>query len=595
VKRFKELITDSGKQKAKSGKRKVRSYSYCSLCCALCSILFAACLSAAAYADDPLDKMRDETVSYFRPLTGRILTVEDRKVTINLGSKDSVKPGMRMNILEEEAPFRHPVTGEPLGRIEALTGKLAIKEVGTDSATGEVIEGSAKEGNKVRISEIPVNLLFWQSRDIDWYGADAYYKKLKETGRFNLMDTSIETEDPVKIVEEAKRLHAQAALLLTSQKTNSGMLLIQKLLWVPDGFVFFETSAAVDLAYAKQLRSGDEFFKLQKEGSSLELPLPVDAKLITVCDVAGDGKKQVAVSTGKDIMFFTLGADLHPALGGTTITGSTRDDHLWLDSIDLNRNGRDEIIVTSMRGDEVVSFIYELKDTKFDLLYKGDVFLRRLGDRLIAQEYSRSEGFSGEVFEIVWSGGYKKEKSLKLPKGVNIYDFMIFEDPHKGRLLLAYDEWGFLNVYDEKNMRIWRSKNATGGFLRTFKKDRTYSREVSTTLIDTTMIDRGEWSVKDRLLLKNKEILFVDRTPVMDMIRGLGYSSSRIKSLWWNGLSMEESTLVDDVNGNIFDYACADQKILLLARPMFGIKPGNILKGESPLGTYLYIYTMKGI
>ncbi len=478
MKQCKELTADSVEHRMRSKKQKIRSYFSYSLYYALCSVIFAVCFGAVAYADNSLDRMRDETVSYFKPLTGRILTVEDKKVTINLGIKDSAKPGMRLNILREEAPFKHPVTGEPLGRLEAFMGKLVIKEVGADSSTGEVIEGGAKEGDKVRISEIPVNLLFCQSRDTDWYTSDSYYRKLKETGRFNLIDTSIETEDPAKVIEEAKRLHAEVALLLTSQKTNSGVLLTQRLLWVSDGLRFSETSAAIDSAYEKKLRFGDEFFKLHKEEAYLKLDLPVDAKLITVCDVAGDGKREIVLSTGKDIMFFTLGADLHPALGGIKISGSTLDDHLWLDSIDLNKNGRDEIIVTSMRGDEVVSYVYELKDAQFNLLYKGDVFLRRLGDRLIAQEYSRSEGFSGDVFEIVWDGGYKKGKPLKLPKGVNIYDFVSFEDPQKGRLLLAYDEGGFLNVYNENNIRIWRSKTGTGGFLRTFKKDSLHERGV---------------------------------------------------------------------------------------------------------------------
>ncbi len=114
-------------------------------------------------------------------------------------------------------------------------------------------------------------------------------------------------------------------------------------------------------------------------------------------------------------------------------------------------------------------------------------------------------------------------------------------------------------------------------------------------MIDTTMIDRGEWSVKDRLFLRNKDVLLVDRTPLLEMMKGLGYKRSRIQSLWWNGLSMEESVLVDNVGGTIFDYAVAGQKILFLASPMFGIKPGNILKGENPLRTELYIYTVKGI
>jgi len=78
------------------------------------------------------------------------------------------------------------------------------------------------------------------------------------------------------------------------------------------------------------------------------------------------------------------------------------------------------------------------------------------------------------------------------------------------------------------------------------------------------------------------------------MVRGLGYKSSQIKKLWWNGLSVEEGILIDDIKGSILDYAVTGDKIIILASPVFGVKPGNILKGENPLRTVLYIYQMKG-
>jgi hypothetical protein len=76
--------------------------------------------------------MRDETMSYFKPITGRIITVEGKKIIMNAGTKDSVRKGMRFQILREEAPFKHPVTKEPLGKLESLVGKLEIKELNTD-------------------------------------------------------------------------------------------------------------------------------------------------------------------------------------------------------------------------------------------------------------------------------------------------------------------------------------------------------------------------------------------------------------------------------------------------------------------------------
>jgi hypothetical protein len=552
---------------------------------ALYFLLYALCSPVASYADDnPLNKMRDETISYFKPMTGRVIMVEDKKVVVSLGTKDSVKTGMRFKILREGAPFKHPVTKETLGTLESSIGTLEIKEVGPDSSTGIIIEGDAKEGDKVRISEIKVDMLFCQSKDIDWYLADSYYRNLKEAGRFNIIDTSLETDEPSKVIEEARRLHAEVALLLTAKPVGSGTLLIQRLFWVSDGLKFSDLDTKVDVAYAKELGFGEEFFTLHKEETLLKFDLPFDSRFVTTGDINGDGKQEIILSTGKDINVYALGVDLQPVIGEVCIKGSNLEDHLWLDSIDLNRNGRDEIIITSMKGNDVTSYIYELKDNKFILLYKDNVFMRRIDNRLIAQAYSRAEGFEGDVFNIIWEGEYKKGGTVKLPKNVNIYDFIYIDDPQTGKkLVLAYDENGFLNLYDDMDRKIWRSKSSTGGFLSTFKKS-----------APSTLTERGEWAVKDRLFLRNREILFVKRIPLLKMIKGLGYRSSQIKNLRWNGLSMEEGVLIDNIKGTVLDYTPTGDKIIVLASPIFGIKPANILKGENPLKTVLYIYSIKG-
>ena len=551
---------------------------------AFCSVLCALFTPAASCADDdPLIRLRDETVLYFKPMTGRITMVEDKKGVINLGAKDSVRAGMRFNILREEAPFRHPVTKEILGKMESSVGKLEIVEAGPESATGSIIAGDAKEGDKVRISEIKVNVLFSQAKDIDWNLADSYYRNLKETGRFNMIDTDVETEDPAKVIDEARRLHADVALFLTAKAADSGTLLTQRLFWVADGLKFAETDTRIDPAYAKELRFGEELFAQDKEESLLQFDLPYGARLITMGDINGDGKQELIVSTGKDIMAYTPGVDLQPALGGSKLKGAKLDDDLWLDSIDLNKNGRDEIVITAMRRDEIVSYIYEWSGTEFTLLYKGNVFLRRMENRLIAQEYSRAEGFDGPVFNIIWEGGYKKGSEVRLPKGVNIYDFEYFDDPQTGRLIVAYDENGFINLYDNNGMKLWRSGTGTGGFLLTFQK-----------AAPTTMVDRGEWAIKDRLLPRSREILFVKRVPLLGAMKGLGFKSSQIKKLWWNGLSAEESVLIDNIKGTVLDYISSGDKVIVLASPMFGIIAGNILKGENPLRTMLYIYSIKG-
>ena len=69
-----------------------------------------------------------------------------------------------------------------------------------------MVEGEVKEGDKVRISETKIKLFFCQDKDIDWSIADEYYRKLKDTGRIEMIDTALETGDETKVLEEAKKL-----------------------------------------------------------------------------------------------------------------------------------------------------------------------------------------------------------------------------------------------------------------------------------------------------------------------------------------------------------------------------------------------------
>lgn len=541
--------------------------------------------SFAHAEDNPFDRLRDETLSFFKPMEGSITSFEETEAIINLGAKDGVKAGMRFRILREGAPFTHPVTREPLGKIESLIGMLEIKRVDTDFSEGEIIKGEPQEGDKVRISGIKMDLLFYQSGNTDWYLADTYYRKLKDSERFNMIDTALETDDPARVIEEARNLNADIVLFLTSEASESGTVLIQRLMWVSDGHKFSEIKTEIDSSYTEEMKLGKEFLMPYQKDPWLKINVSSEARLITTADIDGDGNKEIILSTGKNVNAFIFGVELQPAAGGVRIEGSPSDDHLWLDAIDSNGNGRDEILITSMKGNNVVSFIFELRDSEFTLLFEDDIYLRKLGHKLIGQAFSRTEGYYGEVFAILYENGeYKKDKALGLPEGVNIYDFIYIDDPQRGILLLAYDEDGFLTLYDDKDSMIWKRNESTGGFLRTFEK---YS--------PTVMVDKGEWAVKDRLFNLNGKISFVIRVPLLGIVKGLGYKSSQVKTLWWNGVSAEEGTLIDDVKGSILDYTVTDDKIIILKSPVLGIKPGNILKGENPLGAELYIYLLKGI
>ncbi|MBI1810486.1 MAG: VCBS repeat-containing protein [Nitrospirae bacterium] len=488
---------------------------------------------------------------------------------------------MRFIIFREGSVFLHPVTKEPIGTLEAVIGKAEVKEVGYDASTAVILKGDVKVSDKVRISETGVRMLFYQGKNVDWSLGDSYYRLIKETGRFEIVDTAIETDNDSEVIAEAKRLNADVVLILSAKESAGDTMLKQRLLWADNSLKFAEDEVRVAVAFMKELRFGEEFFGPQKGDVRTFVDLPFGVRLITAGDIDGDGKAELLMSTGSDIRLYSPGAagDLSSLY---EIKGSPKDDHIWLDVLDINRDGKDEVILTLTKDNMVVSRIYEFKNGKFFVLWEGDVFLRRIGNELIAQEYEPGEGYKGAVFKVAWDNGYKKGANVSIPRGVNIYDFTFINEPDGKRLVLAYDDAGHLNLYDE-GIRIWRSRGDYGGFQTTFKR-----------AAPTIMVERGVWAVKDRLFMQNREILVIKRIPLVGMAKGLGYSKSEIRSLWWTGVSMEERTIIDDIPGKALDYTITDNRIIVLDMPMLGIKFNNILKGENPIGTVLYIYPLKG-
>jgi len=530
--------------------------------------------------DNPLNLMRDDLLAYFQPLKGKIVSVNNGNVIAGIGSNGQVKKGMRFTVFREGTPFLHPVTKEPIGMLDRVVGKVEVRDVGPDTAAMSIVKGEARESDKIRVSETGIKVLFYQGKNVDWNLADSYYRVLKETQKFELLETSLDTDNDSEVIAEARKLNADIALILSAKEAGGETLLKQRLLWADNALNFSENEVKVAIAFIKELRFGEEFFGPQRADSKLYVDLPYGVRLIASGDIDGDGKAELVMSTGKDIRFYVSGGDKKSPYD---IKGTAKDDHIWLDTMDINGDGRAEVIVTSLRDDTVVSRIYVLQDGKSSVLWEGNVFLRRIGNELVAQAYAPGEGYKGAVFTITLKGGYKKGSNLSLPKDVNIYDFVYLNESADRTLVLAYDDSDYLNLYDEKGGRLWRSKEDYGGLMTTFKRTS-----------PTVMIDRGEWSVKDRLSMQSREVFVIKRIPFVGSAKGLGYSKSQIKSLWWTGVSMEEAAVVEDIPGNVLDYALTGDRLVVLDRPSFGLKLQNIFRGESPLGSVLYIYPVKG-
>lgn len=565
--------------------------------CLLCLAFLAAAPLAAGAQDppqknppgsaSPLTELKEETLSYFTPQTGKVLSVEGTSVVLEVSSPHALRPGVRLLAFKEGASFIHPVTRESLGKIEVPVGSVEI--TGSDGKGAKGIIVSGKPGDfvsaRVKLPGTGIKVLFSQGT-VEWTLGDAYYQLLKESGRFELIDTGMgaDAADIPKLAAEAKAKGAEVLLVLESEEAPSHTVLKQKLFWAGDAKQFAEKKTAVDTSRMKELRFKAGLFGLRDGEALLSFPLPSRANRLAVSDLDGDGSPEILLVTGSTVRAYRPGVDLKMT---DEFTIPDAEEVLWIDTIDSNRNGKDEILLTTMQGGSVTAGVYEIREAHLTPLWKAkDSFIRKAGHEVLIQQFSRDAGYEGAISSLVYDGGaYKKGEGLQLPSVLNIFDFQILHSPDGKRAVLSWDEKGYLNLYNEKGIRLWRSSDDYGGFSTSFKKE-----------APTVMVDRGSWSVKDRLTLKDGEVLVPKRIPLARMSRSLGYSSSEIKSLWWNGVSVEERPFIEKASGEILDYSIMGDRIVVLSKVPFYKKAAGLIKGESPFGSrvVLHVFSLKG-
>jgi hypothetical protein len=111
----------------------------------------------------PLQAIVNQIVALFPRVSGEVLEVQGTAVTLSVGKRDGVVPGLELSLFREGRELRHPRTNELLGKTEKALGRLRVAEVaeaysigsvesGTDVAPGDVARISA---GKQRVTVVP--------------------------------------------------------------------------------------------------------------------------------------------------------------------------------------------------------------------------------------------------------------------------------------------------------------------------------------------------------------------------------------------------------------------------------------------------------
>lgn len=542
----------------------------------------------------PFEDIANDAVSFFAPLSGLVIGTGQDGAVIGIGSKEGVREGMRLKVFRQGDEFKHPVTGEPLGKIETEIGDVEVASVGDDSSNVFIMNGEALPGDRVRISRGTLRVLYYQTREVDWAIGDGLFRSLKNTGRFDIEEVS-KNRDDLNVMLEEMKANSSVFGIFVQQRTDKGRAVVKVSFYHPDGKRFYEKEVALSDQEIGKLKFGYNYLKQVDTSTSTEWVIEVSSSMerITACDVDGDGNNELVAFSGGNIEVMRLDKELVTAFSKEI--GGDREA-IRLDCGDLDGDGKAEIAATFMRGYEepgddedssitllnsshsVESMVYSLGQEEITEVAAENGFMSIVENELYVQSFDGETGFSGKVYLMSYEGkGIEKRNEAPIPSGVNIYDFYPAGDG-----IFFIDAGAYVNFMDRTGAVVWRSGESLGGFIQSYLM-----------VSPTVMIKEGRWEVKDRIVPYAQSLLMIKREPWTTTAEGLGYSSTDIMEVASKDGSITMTTVLGGINGTVHDFTVIEDKLVLLVRHSFAKKFMDIFKGKSPFKRNLYLFPLK--
>jgi hypothetical protein len=144
--------------------------------------------------------MLQDVVSAFPAVEGLVVAVDGDRLYMDLAQKDGVLPGQEFTIFRKGDVFRHPVSGQPMGRFEDILGYAQVKRVlaGFSEAVYVPLEAKprAQPEDGVRITRGRIRVAVPPPTDLTKTNADLrrvafmMAHALSDTKRFQCADPS---------------------------------------------------------------------------------------------------------------------------------------------------------------------------------------------------------------------------------------------------------------------------------------------------------------------------------------------------------------------------------------------------------------------
>ena len=421
---------------------------------------------SATQPSAPLLAIVDQVAALFPRVSGDVLEVQGSTVTLGIGKRDGLQPGLEMTLFRQGRELRHPKTGELLGRTEKTLGRVRVEQVFEGYATGSVPSGTdVAPGDVARISagkqRVTVVATVAGVRETLVETAVAeIVDGLNRTGRFQVAmgdavgvwaaERGIKPEQLLEgrgLAEAGERFRLEHVLLLHFSAVQKRPFVEARFISLPSTTALMTSTAfvppSVRTARGQRFSSGGERNPAQPKQRSLlsrilggeleagsyssgesSIPLKEIGKFgfpVTAMDVSVSPKDQIAriVLTDGDRIWLYRVVERALEPEWTYDNRFTKPGRIMsVQLADLDGDGVFEVVANRYHPDPQIlltSFILGVRDGKpVEILSDGTEFLYAFdGDGTGIKRTLWSQGFSAETF---FRKGHAVRKVLKVDK-----------------------------------------------------------------------------------------------------------------------------------------------------------------------------------
>lgn len=539
----------------------------------------------------------------FPRVAGLIIGFEGDVVLIDRGTADGVVQGMELDVFREGEEFKHPFTGEILGRLDKDLGTLRVLHIREHYAEATIIKKAEKaaprKGDRVRVSMARMIVAFpnVDAEGVVGLSARSTTKELAvalvRTGRFELIDDrqlrsmlladkelrATELADPKNLKQLADKGRIQVLLLSRLMSSADGVSLDVQAYSTLTGHSIVLASAQVQPGVVssdrpvrrsqpvptprsvtppqptKPATSSSPSIKSPPVAStSLESAEPVvfeptlDGSLTAmgVADLDGDGKSELLAAAGDRLLAFRFDGSRLRSLAEYPFGGKV--SVMTLEAIDVTGDGGAEVVMTLLADRHVRAIVLQWVDGKFrPISERPDLVLRPLSPdgktvRLFGQAMVPADRVAQPIHQYTWDGrNLHAGPVLDVPSGLSLLEFTMADLNGDGAIRLLTFKGGTLEVGSQTGNLI--SSYKVGGAVGA-SKNRTDPR----ILVD-----------KERDGERPQVIVARDQEAEGRLLSW--WSENKLGSLRvlkWDGTQFHEVRQAPIADGVLVDYAVAD-------------------------------------